>query len=312
MTVWFELQQPKDLLHPNVYQISIGLCISFLLYALSVIIYRLYLSPLARIPGPKFCAISNAWLFKQGITGYRMQKVHDLHLKYGNVVRVSPNLISIHNFDAMNYVYTKLPKAEFYLGTEILEGYPHSMATLEAADHKPIRQIIAPTYSHANVHAFETQLAENVNHMLDRIESDGHNGKTTIDILYLTRLVACDAIGLVGFGEDWKSTQAGYSRYVDWVDRFGLVFAIKGTVGKQFARRVLYNLPIAKIQSIFNVEREFIAYCLKVLDPIRAHVEANPDQALKDGSTLAVRLLATNLGNTGRPMPYLQAGCEIL
>ena len=88
----------------------------------------------------------------------------------------------------MTAVYTKFSKAEFYLGTEIIDGHPHSMASLfvyrlsdfrvklieffrEAKDWSPIRRMIAPTYSIGNVASYEAELTANVKHMLDRIDA---------------------------------------------------------------------------------------------------------------------------------------------
>lgn len=60
---------------------------------------------LLKVPGPVPAALTNLWLMYQCRRGRRYQAVDNLHKKYGKVVRIQPNHVSIADADAINVVY---------------------------------------------------------------------------------------------------------------------------------------------------------------------------------------------------------------
>lgn len=78
-------------------------------HVLAVLIYFVhpYLSnkPLRRIPGPFLARFTNAWLFLQARRRKRFIAVDDAHRRYGPVVRIAPNHVSIVDPDAVNMIY---------------------------------------------------------------------------------------------------------------------------------------------------------------------------------------------------------------
>jgi benzoate 4-monooxygenase len=60
---------------------------------------------LLKVPGPLPAALSNLWLLYQARRGRRYQAVDDLHKKYGKVVRIQPNHVSIADDSAINAIY---------------------------------------------------------------------------------------------------------------------------------------------------------------------------------------------------------------
>lgn len=66
----------------------------FILYSAGNIIYTLYFHPLHGIPGPKINAISRIPYIRHMLGGTTKENVMELHKKYGEVVRVSPNEVS--------------------------------------------------------------------------------------------------------------------------------------------------------------------------------------------------------------------------
>lgn len=60
---------------------------------------------LLKVPGPKVAALTNLWLLYQARRGRRYKEVDDLHKKYGKVVRIQPNHVSIADDSAINLIY---------------------------------------------------------------------------------------------------------------------------------------------------------------------------------------------------------------
>ncbi len=88
------------------------------LFLISILIYRLLFAPLARLPGPKLCAITRIPLMYNEFAGSRRLWIHDLHLRYGPVVRVAPNEVSFASREAAKEIYTSggsgYDKSSFY------------------------------------------------------------------------------------------------------------------------------------------------------------------------------------------------------
>lgn len=70
------------------------------IYQLSIYIYNVFFHPLRSFPGPKLAAASCLPRIKQALRGDVTFWIVDLHLKYGEVVRVSPNELSFAGADA--------------------------------------------------------------------------------------------------------------------------------------------------------------------------------------------------------------------
>lgn len=83
-----------------------------------VSITRRLRSPLARIPGPSYTNFSSLWLMYQEFTYNRRTFIHQLHRRYGPVVRLGPNEISFTSLEALKEIYTSgrsgYDKTEFY------------------------------------------------------------------------------------------------------------------------------------------------------------------------------------------------------
>ena len=62
-----------------------------LLAILAYLVYQLYLSPLAKIPGPFCTTLSRLWITKHSWDGDMHRVLVQLHSKHGNLVRNGPN-----------------------------------------------------------------------------------------------------------------------------------------------------------------------------------------------------------------------------
>lgn len=61
---------------------------------------------LRSVPGPRLAAFSNLWLLYQCRRGRRYLAVDGAHKKYGHVVRIQPNHVSIADPDAIGVIYS--------------------------------------------------------------------------------------------------------------------------------------------------------------------------------------------------------------
>jgi len=76
-----------------------------LLPALYFILPLLTNTKLLRVPGPFAAKASNLWLMYASRNGRRFRAVDAAHKKYGKVVRIQPNHVSIADADAIQTIY---------------------------------------------------------------------------------------------------------------------------------------------------------------------------------------------------------------
>jgi hypothetical protein len=67
---------------------------------------RNYFKPgVASVPGPLLAKITNLWRFIDVAHGRAEVKLYNLHQKYGDYVRLGPNVVSVQNLDALKTIY---------------------------------------------------------------------------------------------------------------------------------------------------------------------------------------------------------------
>jgi hypothetical protein len=69
------------------------------------IVYYCYISPLSSIPGPFEAKLSRSWMVRQIRSGQMHHTIMNLHKKYGSLVRVAPNEVSVTDPDAVKQIY---------------------------------------------------------------------------------------------------------------------------------------------------------------------------------------------------------------
>lgn len=57
------------------------------------------------VPGPFFAKFSNFWLLSQARQGKRYKSVDEAHKKYGKLVRIQPDHVSVADEGAINAIY---------------------------------------------------------------------------------------------------------------------------------------------------------------------------------------------------------------
>lgn len=65
-----------------------------IIYVAGRIIHRLYIHSLSKIPGPRLNALTRIPYARHLLAGTTVQNVTNLHAKYGDAVRISPNEVS--------------------------------------------------------------------------------------------------------------------------------------------------------------------------------------------------------------------------
>ncbi|EEB89163.1 hypothetical protein MPER_12772 [Moniliophthora perniciosa FA553] len=184
----------------------------FILWLLDPHGYRQY-------PGPFLAQFTDAWLICAAIGGHRSEKVHALHEKYGPVVRIAPNHLSIATSGALQTVYAHgnaALKSPFYDAfVAMTRGL---FNTRDRAEHARKRKIVSHVFSQKSVIEFEPHVRLYVGQLLDQwerlynkavkgesgTEREGgwieKNGRLWLHCLPWCNYLAFDIIGDLAFG----------------------------------------------------------------------------------------------------------------
>ena len=88
------------------------------LLAVAVFLVRRLSSPLRSIPGPELSLFTSLGLKWNDFTANRTLYIHDLHLRYGPVVRIAPNEVAFTSWPALKEIYCSsgsgYDKTDFY------------------------------------------------------------------------------------------------------------------------------------------------------------------------------------------------------
>ena len=92
----------------------------YIIIAVSLIyfLYTYLVSPLAKLPGPRYTIFTSLPLKYHEFTASRRTWIHELHKKYGPVVRLGPNEVSFASLEAKQEIYSSggagYDRTEFY------------------------------------------------------------------------------------------------------------------------------------------------------------------------------------------------------
>ncbi|KYK59874.1 hypothetical protein DCS_01008 [Drechmeria coniospora] len=142
------------------------------LYAVTVAIRRLWISPIAHIPGPKLAALSQYYEFFYDIIlgGQYTFRIIEMHKKYGGIVRINPWEVHVADCDFHSELYSTKPRDKWAFYAKQF-GAPHcALATLDHYHHKLRRSALNPFFSTQSVRNLQPVLDERVNALLEALE----------------------------------------------------------------------------------------------------------------------------------------------
>ncbi|EER24920.1 hypothetical protein D8B26_007494 [Coccidioides posadasii str. Silveira] len=145
---------------------TVAVLVISVFYILSLVIYRLFFSPIAKFPGPKLAAVTGWYelyydVVKKGKYLFEIEKMHD---KYGPIVRINPHELSIRDpeyYDEL-YVAGSVRPTERYKGfvDGIVDFDGSHLATIGHDLHRKRRKPLDPYFSRAGVTKLEPMVAE--------------------------------------------------------------------------------------------------------------------------------------------------------
>lgn len=256
-----------------------ALLTSFMLASLSaLLLYRQYIHPLAGIPGPFLARFTGQWRSWYYFSGQWHDVILDLHNKYGRVVRIAPNELSIVDEKTARLLYghgTRSEKTDWYATWDIPNTAPGLFATRHRKEHAFLRRRVSAAFSMTSILKFETYIQGAFDLLFEKMRK--YSGQI-VDMSEWTNAVAYDIVGELAYGEQLGHLQTE-------TDVMGVRQAIldgfywMGNLGHYWGQgRLLNTKVVATLSSALGVRNPFLDFRQWSVDKVRARRD-NPSKA---------------------------------
>ncbi|MCJ1364028.1 hypothetical protein MMC16_003137 [Acarospora aff. strigata] len=197
--------------------LAIAFLTVFLLYLVGLAVYRLYLSPIAKFPGPKLAAATYLFegyydVVKRGKYTF---KIRDLHAEYGPIIRISPSELHINDADYYDSLYNREGKWEknpFYVNS--FGNTTSGFGTVDHDLHRLRRAAINPFFSKQKVAALQPVIQRLVDKLCTKLEKV----RDTDEVVPIE--CAFDAFTMDVITEYSLDTSFGYLDHPGWSSDF--------------------------------------------------------------------------------------------
>lgn len=207
------------------------------------IVYNLFLHPLRRFPGPKLAAITQFQALYYRSAGKAVVWNHELHQKYGPVVRVTPNELSFIQPEAWRDInghriggkpnFTK--DATFYgRDSFATEGESGGIIRSDDVSHARQRRLMSAAFSDKSLKEQEPLLKQYVDTLVSKLSEMSRNVDNKANIVDWYNFTTFDIMADLTFGEPLHLLDN--SDYSTWVRVLFSTF--KFTVFQQITRSI--------------------------------------------------------------------------
>ncbi|KAI0638604.1 cytochrome P450 [Trametes polyzona] len=313
----------SDLLYPSPSSVALLALSAAALYLCATLIYNLYFSPLAAIPGPWYAAVSDFWLTTHVARLQQCMTVQALFDRYGPVVRVGPNKVVFCDFTTTRSVYciNKFDKSSFYKAL-LTNDNDHAMTTLPHAQHSARRKAYAPHYNLPHLTQFQPELNDSVIKVVQILENK--KGKTPVETLDLFRHLMVDIISVTVFGSRPGALDNWAIGIQDPLSQAVYDFPTRGIVRSAiptWAWNLVSRIPNETWRRICNSDKTMAEFVRGRLDDSKAKMQAAPVIGEKECKTPLIQRMIQHRA-TGIPheklvqnivsecMGHLVAGCD--
>ncbi|KAF2710786.1 cytochrome P450 monooxygenase [Pleomassaria siparia CBS 279.74] len=245
----------------------------FVVHHISIIIYRLFFSPLAKIPGPWLTRISNVPEANALKKNQRTQWVTSLFSQTPGAVavRTGPTSVSFNHPDAVKAIYGHGNAGEGFGKSSWYDAFSTTgeslFSTRSKKRHAMKRRMVAHSFSTQSLLSFEPFIDQTLETFVAKMDHFADTAEP-FDIYFWFELFTMDLMGELALGKSFGVLEAGkparYSTLVEQSQRFanhsGLLPFGKHNV------QVMSWIPIPSIQKLYKARLEYLDYAKVALE----------------------------------------------
>lgn len=163
---------------------------------LALFILQRYCSPLSPIPGPALGSFGTVYKCWHTVIGDYPVTLTALHRKFGSLVRISYNEVSIADSEGLRVLNSTMDKGPQYECFAIPSAqYQNTMSERSYKQTMRMRQNVAQGYSHTHLIKGEQYLDDLLSLMTQRIAEDSKDGTQQIELGKWIHFFTMDVVG---------------------------------------------------------------------------------------------------------------------
>ncbi|KAK7711438.1 hypothetical protein SLS64_005462 [Diaporthe eres] len=262
----------------------------FLLFVISLSIYRLYFHPLAAYPGPWLGRLTEWNTVLASLGGESTRTRHAWSQRYGpGPVRIGPNELLFSDLASVRDIYGQssrpcLKDPAFYRPFTVC-GARNVFNSFERAEHARIRRLFAHAFSLAEVRKMQGRVAPILDKFLDVLEAaqqqqqqqEPGGAPQPVDLYEPTSRLFVDIISELSFDESFDTLGGHLVEEAKWADQLQNISALVGMVP------FIEWLPVQFVQEAVKARPRMIEFARQRIQAFRARLEKG---MVKEGSLL--------------------------
>lgn len=217
-------------------------------FLLCLIVFRLVFHPIAHVPGPTIAKISGLWRSKKYADGQWHRTILDIHRKYGRVVRIAPNEISIVDENGMKNLYGhshNARKTSWYSVWDPPNGTHQLFSELDKRTHSFLRKRLSAAFAMSSVLKYEPHIQGCLDLLWEKFRQKA-NLSDVVNMSIWTNALAYDVIGELGFGAQFghlrTETDVGGVQKIIFS-----IFRLLANLGHSPGQAMLVDNPITRL-----------------------------------------------------------------
>jgi cytochrome P450 len=174
-------------------------------------LHRLYLHPLARFPGPFAAKLSGSWRNKRYWRGTWHDDIVDAHKRYGPIVRIAPNELSVTGQEVLKPLYghgSNAVKTHWYATWDPPIGAPALFPARDRKVHAFLRKRVSAAYSMSSILRYEPFIQGCLDLLIVRLQEYASRGEE-VNMSNMSNAFAFDVVGELAYGAPLGHLETG-------------------------------------------------------------------------------------------------------
>ncbi|KAL1597881.1 hypothetical protein SLS60_008368 [Paraconiothyrium brasiliense] len=279
--------------------------------------YRLFFSPLRKLPGPWLTNISSIPEANALKEQRRTQWVSSLFEQNPGAVavRTGPKAVSFNHPDAVKAIYGHGKGQEEFGKSSWYDAFSTTgeslFSTRSKKRHAMKRRMVAHGFSAQSLQLFEPYVDLTLEKFMKRMDGFART-EEPFDIYFWFELFTMDLMGELALGNNFGVLEAGkparYSKLVELSQRFGNLSGVL-PFGK-YSKKILSWVPLPYIQFLWKARIEYLEYARHALEKRFQNDRARVKQSGKQRQDIMQRFIEAVDPETGRKMDFDELRAE--
>nr|BED42936.1 cytochrome P450 monooxygenase [Trametes versicolor] len=212
--------------------------------------------PLARYPGPFVYRLTKFYIARVGFGGHQYLHVKSLHDRYGDIVRIGPNELSLRDPSLLNPIYgtSGLPHGPLFVGRLLTSTNLPLVGIMDTEEHLERRKPWARAFTPAALKEYQPMVAARARQLVEALGKQAGE----VDIAKWVNYFSYDAMSDMAFGGGSELLRDGDVNNVWHILDHSFPAAT-------FTSQVPWLGPyLGRVPSIAAAQAQLMAYCHKL------------------------------------------------